>query len=119
MPLLQLKDHAGSEAGYRKALEIYNPLVAEDPTDETMRRDQALAYEGLGNVYTTLAAENKSRPEQINRWNEARNHYQQSLEIWRDLEKRNVLRVIDTKKPAEVAQKMARCDAALAKSNPR
>lgn len=117
--LLQLKDVTGAEAGYRKALEIYEPLAAEDPTDETLRRDQALVYEGLGNISATLAAVNKSQREQTDRWNEARKQYQQSLDIWRDLEKRNVLRVADAKKPDEVSRRLARCDAALAKLNPR
>jgi len=116
--LLRLKDVAGAEAGYRKALEIYDPLAAEDPTDETLRRDQALAYEGLGNVSAELASVNKLQREQIGRWNEARSRYRQSLDIWRDLEKRNVLRTADAGKPDEVARKLARCDAALAKLNP-
>ncbi len=117
--LLQLKDLAGAEANYRKALDIYNPMAAEDSTDEALRRDQALAYEGLGNVFAALAAANKLPPEQTNRWNEARNQYQQSLDIWRDLEKRNALRFVDAKKPVEVAQQLARCDATLAKLNTR
>ena len=113
--LLHLKDTAGAEAGYRKALDIYEPLAAEDPTDETIRRDQALAYEGLGNVAASLAAANKSPSDQAKLWSESRKRYQQSLDIWRDLEKRNVLRSIDSRKPEDVAQKLARCDAALAK----
>ena len=117
--LSQLKDVSGAEAGYRKALEIYEPLAVEDPTDETLRRDQALAYEGLGNVSAALAAANKLQREQTSRWSEARNRYQQSLAIWRDLEKRKVLRITDAGKPDEVARKLARCDAALEKLNSR
>ena len=117
--LLRLKDTSGAEAEYRKALEIYSPLAAEDPTDETLRRDQALAFEGLGDVFVALAVAAKSQPEQTPRWTEARNHYQQSLDIWRDLEKRNVLRFIDAKKPDEVGRKLARCNAAIANSSPR
>ncbi|HKQ72464.1 MAG TPA: protein kinase [Blastocatellia bacterium] len=117
--LLKLKDLTGAEAGYRKAIDIYEPLAAEDPTDETLRRDQALAYEGLGDVSEALAARGKLQPEQANRWKEARNRYQQSLDIWRDLVKRNVLRFTDARKPDEVAVKLARCDAALSKLNPR
>jgi tetratricopeptide (TPR) repeat protein len=55
-----------------EALEIFDPLVVEDPTDETLRRDQALAYEGLGNVATALAAGNKIQSEQIKHWSETR-----------------------------------------------
>jgi tetratricopeptide (TPR) repeat protein len=117
--LLHLKDLAGAEAAYRKALDIYDPLAAADPTDETVRRDQSLAYEGLGNVNVALASANKIQREQTNHWTEARNRYQQSLDIWRDLDKRKVLRSTDAKKPDEVAQKLARCDAALKKLNPR
>jgi eukaryotic-like serine/threonine-protein kinase len=117
--LLLLKDVTGAGAGYRKALEIYDPLAAEDPTDETLRRDQALAYEGLGDVSMAQAAANESRRERIDRWNEARNRYQRGLDIWRDIEKRNVLRVADARKPDEVARKLARCDASLAKLTPR
>jgi hypothetical protein len=110
---------AGAEAAYRKALDIYDPLAVKDPTDETVRRDQALAYEGLGNVSAALAAITKLQSELTNRWSEARNRYQQSLDIWRDLEKRNVLRTIDARKPDEVARKLARCDAELKKLNPK
>jgi len=117
--LLQLKDVTGAEAGYLKSLEIYEPLAKEDPTDETLRRDQALAYEGLGNVYATMAAVNKSQPEQTGSWTEARKRYQQSLDIWRDLEKRKVLRITDARKPEDVERKLARCDAGRAKLNLR
>jgi serine/threonine protein kinase len=113
--LLQLKDLSGAESAYRKALEIYSPLAAKDPSDETLRRDQALAFEGLGDVSAALASANKSQREQGPRWTEARNQYQQSLDIWRDLEKRNVLRFADAKKPEEIARKLARCNAALEK----
>ena len=117
--LFKLKDVAGAEDGYRKAIGIIDPLAAEDPTDETLRRDQALTYEGLGNVTAALAAANKIESEQTRRWSEARNRYQQSLEIWRDLDKRKVLRITDAKKPDEVAQKVARCEDALKKLNQR
>ena len=78
-----------------------------------MPRDQALAYEGLGDVYMALATANGSRRERVDRWNEARNRYRRGLDIWRDLEKRNVLRVADARKPDEVARKLARCEATL------
>src|SRR5262249_23382841 len=117
--LSHLKDVAGAEAAYRKALAIYDPLAMEDPTDETVRRDQSLAYEGLGNVSSALAALSKLQSEQTKRWSEARNRYRQSLDIWRDLDKRKVLRITDAKKPDEIAQKLARCEAALKKLNPR
>jgi hypothetical protein len=52
---------------------------------------------------------------QIERWQQARSWYQQSLNVWIDLRTQGKLRASDADQPARIADQLARSDVALAK----
>ena len=61
-----------------------------------------------------LGASAKLTPaEQREHWRSARDLYAQSLEIWRDMQKRGTLTAEVAGMPQETEREIARCDAAL------
>ena len=47
-------------------------------------------------------------------WREAKRWYQQSLDVWKDLQQHKMVAADYAKKPSEVSQQLAKCDAAIA-----
>jgi serine/threonine protein kinase/tetratricopeptide (TPR) repeat protein len=85
-----------------------------DPGNAAIRSFFADTYSDLAEAEATLAA-SQSLPadERMNRWRSARNFYARSLEIWQDLQKRNILGPTDRGKQEAVSRQIARCEAAL------
>ncbi len=109
---LKLGARAKALEGYRKALAIREELVAKTPDDAEGRTQLARIYESLGE-YFSLVAKNSQRADD---WQEARRLYQQSLDIWNDLQQRGKLTSDYLKKPSEVKQKIVKCETALRNS---
>jgi tetratricopeptide (TPR) repeat protein len=109
--LLKLGDKPGALKGYLNALSIRQELVAATPDDAEGRIQLARIYEGLGGYYNSTAAAEK----RIDDWREAKNYYQQSLEIFQDLQQKNKLSSDYAKRPSEIKKKIETCDAVLAK----
>jgi serine/threonine protein kinase len=110
---LQLGDTQGAMQSYRKAQAIYESLSSPDAAEDSQLRNLAIVEEKLGDVFVALATHSVAA--QAENWREANRLYQQSLEGWTNLQKRNALTSEETQKPEEVAQKVAKADAALGK----
>jgi tetratricopeptide (TPR) repeat protein len=110
---MNLKLGNGTEAleDYRKALAIREPLVAANPDDVEGRSGLAGIYQSFGE-YNFGQAKRNGRSDD---WQEARRRYQQSLDIWIELKNKGKLTSEDAGKPSELTQKLAACDAALAR----
>jgi serine/threonine protein kinase/tetratricopeptide (TPR) repeat protein len=106
---LKLGDRPKALEGYRKALAIREELVAKTPDDVEGRTQLARLYESLGDCFSMIAESHKRGPD----WQEAKNRYQQSLDIWNDLQLKGTLAPDYAKKPNEVKQKMVKYEAAL------
>ena len=88
--------------------------TALDPGNAAIRGFFADTYSDLAAAETALAAsERTTADERRQHWRSARNLYVQGLEIWQDLQTRDILSRADRGKKDAVLQKIARCDAAL------
>jgi serine/threonine protein kinase/tetratricopeptide (TPR) repeat protein len=120
--LLGKGDWAGAREHYEKALSMGETLVAANPADESFRLQLAEDYEDLGKLNATLAARpGLSRAERRARWQEARDWYRRSLEVWDDWGRRAPSGPLpyDTKKRDQAAREFARCESALARLESR
>jgi eukaryotic-like serine/threonine-protein kinase len=102
--LARTGDLSGALNFYGQALANYDALFASGLRNVVMRRDYAATQAKAAAVYA-----------QLNRWPEAREAYQLSLDIYTELRGQGALPEADTGKPDELAREIAKCDAALAK----
>jgi eukaryotic-like serine/threonine-protein kinase len=85
-----------------------------DPGNAAIRSFFADTYSDLAGAEAMLAASRLvPADERRNRWRSGRNLYVRSLEIWQDLQKRNILAQAHRGKQEEVLRQIALCDAAL------
>jgi non-specific serine/threonine protein kinase/serine/threonine-protein kinase len=106
----QKTDFVEAAEHYRQAIAILEvePMRSEDPVR------LAKAYEALGDSLLTI----NSRGDSVTpteKLREARQSYQQSLDVWLDLRNRGKLVVNDAAEPDKVSRSLAKCDFALAK----
>ena len=91
-------------------------VLAQDSSNEVMRRHLALAHFQIGEVCSNMAARaNTPAGERFGRWSEARNAFQRSLDLLAELRDKGALLPEDANKTEQVARKITACDAALAK----
>src|SRR5581483_2674563 len=108
-------DHRGGEAqeSCSGALSLMQ-ATALDPGNSAIRSFFADTYSDLAEAEATLAANNSTRADEGRlHWRSARSLYQRSLEIWQDLQTRNILNRADQGKKDAVLRNIAECDAAL------
>lgn len=106
---MKLGHPADAVAGYLKALSIREKIQADAEEKGESRGVTANIYEGLGDYYLSQARI-EGRLENLN---EAKKRYEQSLEIWNSLAENGILLTKDTTKPAQMRQKITKCDRAL------
>jgi eukaryotic-like serine/threonine-protein kinase len=103
-------DRVSAAANYRQALAILEvePMRSEDPAR------LAKAYQALGDslVATNSSGESMAPTDQLR---EAQRSYQQSLDVWLDLQTRGKLLAHNTEEPDKVSRSLAKCNTALAK----
>ena len=88
--------------------------TALDPGNSAIRSFFADTYSDLAGADAALAAsESIGADERRRRWRSARSLYQRSLEIWQDLQTRNMLARADQDKKKAVLQNIEVCDAGL------
>lgn len=98
----------------RKAVERLKE-APDDPANTYLRGLRARAHNYIGEAYSELATSAETAPsERAEHWRLARTAFEQSLNVWQDLQSRGVLAGDDARKPEEAARQIARCDAALA-----
>ena len=101
----------------RKALQIFDSLVAADHADNFFKPvDQAYARSAMADAYADLAmTSGLSVAAKTEDWKEARASYQKSLDTWKAIERKGALGEFDADQPGEIEQRIAVCDKALAK----
>jgi len=100
---LKLGDRAKALEGYRKALTIREELVAKTPDNAEGRTQLARIYESLGDCFSLVTKNDKPIADR----QEAKQWYQQSLDVWTDLQRKGKLTSDYVKKPNEVKQKIS------------
>jgi tetratricopeptide (TPR) repeat protein len=87
-----------------------------DPGNAGIRSFFADTYSDLALAQAALASRSSLPVEQRRRrWRQARDYYQQSLEIWNDLENRKILAQADRAKRDVISRELARSEAALSR----
>ncbi len=99
--LLKLGNRTEALSGYLKALEIRERLAAASPETPNGRAITAKLYESLGDYYFSQDSK------------QAKNRYDQSLAIWQELQRAGTILESDAKKPAEVREKIEKCEPRL------
>jgi non-specific serine/threonine protein kinase/serine/threonine-protein kinase len=111
--LEQKGDFTGATENWRAAIETEEEFGAPTPSH---RRTLAGNYTMLGALYARAASiKSVPRDERVERWREARDWFQKSLNVWRDLRDKGLLSGTSAAKPDEVSKEIAVCDAALEK----
>jgi tetratricopeptide (TPR) repeat protein len=108
---LKLGDHESALKSYLKSLKINQDLAAASPESQENKTSLALVFDSLGAYYALLAKNNK----QTENWQEAKNYYQQSLNIWQELEESDKLATEYANKTKEIKQNLEKCELALTK----
>jgi serine/threonine protein kinase/tetratricopeptide (TPR) repeat protein len=111
---LQLGDTASALAGYRKALAIREGLVAANPENAEGRSQLAWLYGKLGRYHALQAVKKLPLAQSAESWREARRWYQQSFDVWKDLQQHKTIAAEYASQPVEVSRQLAKCDAAIA-----
>jgi hypothetical protein len=98
----------------RQAIAIFEKI----DSDSERKSDGSLAeaYSNLGATYTAMASRTGlSVSKQTENWRVAKMWFQRSLDIWRELQKREALTKPNEKEPEKIQTEISKCDAALAK----
>jgi eukaryotic-like serine/threonine-protein kinase len=103
----------------RNALRNLEALSAADQADTSYKApDVAYARSALAETYARFAVQpGTPYASKTASWREARYWYQKSLDIWLLLEQKAPLARWDATQPNKIANEIAKCDAALAKSH--
>lgn len=112
-------------AGFRNDLSFLESLADKHPQHQTLRATLALAYSNLANAHAQIAANPKptkyltsSDTARTEYWRQARIWHERSLEIYTDLERRDLLPdEFHKTRPAAIKLELARGDAALGRSS--
>jgi tetratricopeptide (TPR) repeat protein len=114
--LLKLGDVTTALDHFRQAVSLVERTLSQGSTTPPMRRQLALGYFHIGQTYATMATRaGTPAAVQHERWREARQAYQHSLELWQELQRNEALPPDYASKPDESSRALARCDAALGK----
>jgi len=98
-----------------KAKKILSASV-DDAANTMVRRLRAIAYGDLAEAHATLAAGNSTGYDSAAEdWRSARDMYRHSLALLEDLKKRGILDAEELPELDKFRQKIADCDARLAK----
>ena len=90
--------------------------TTDDPTNVWLRNYRADAFSDLGEALKLIASyETVSINQQRERWIDARNSYQHSLDIWQDMRREGKLSSAETSKFDKVTREILACNKALAK----
>ena len=115
--LLQIRlGVSGGEQGLIQSLNIRRQLLSNDPDNDGRKEAVGNSYQLLGDAEISLASSGRrSENPAWQHWRSARSWYKQALDIMVDLQTKGELRGYDARRPNEVRQALAKCDAALAK----
>jgi tetratricopeptide (TPR) repeat protein len=102
---------------YRRVLQVSEPPAGSNPPNQQAQYTLADAYSGLGDVAMYVAGRTKYPIKQLSYWREASSWYEKSLGIWHAIPNRSVVSPawFDVGDPAQVANHLAVCKAALGK----
>lgn len=112
--LLGTDDIGGAIENAQHARGIYESLVAANAKNTAASKYLALTDAQLGKCHTLRASRSAGPANQrFNNWQQAKDCYQKSLNIWEALQNEHKLAKADANEPADVQRAIADCDAAL------
>ena len=109
----RLGDRAAALAETSRAMERMEKIPAE-PMSGTRSSLRGQVYMRFGDIHAALgASENLGAAERRLHWQNARDFYVQSLDVWQDMQERGILTAEDRTKPQDVTAAISRCDESL------
>ena len=91
--------------------------IEDDPANTGLRTLRAEAYTDIAKIYVVLAMAAYPNSERREYWRSARDTFQMSLDIWVDMRNRGIITGMAASTPEEIQREIAKCDAALSRSN--
>ena len=105
---MKLGNRAEALAGYLKALGMREKIRSQAQESGEDRAVSAEIYQSLGDYYFSQAKIDNP----IENFNEAKNRYEQSLEVWNEMQRAGKLLAEDAHKPNILKRKIEQCIAA-------
>ena len=99
---------------YNSAIELLEPLTANDRDNAQYRIALADALTNEAELYTQMAGQGEPAT-RLQNWTKARSFYQQSQQLWMELEKAGKLPPAHSHAVRDVSSELERCDDSLAK----
>ena len=96
-----------------KARDIFAEATRRDPGNIRIKRNQADMFALWGDLKAGQAAREASPALKDQRWREARDFYALSMNIWVGMRNRSILWRTDSRKPADLMNRVAACEAAI------
>jgi serine/threonine protein kinase len=98
----------------QRAREIYESLIAANAKNTVAAEQLARTYAQLGKCHTQLASTPNAAPGQrAPSWQEAKDWYRKSLEVWQQVQSKRKLSDADASTLNDVQREIAECDAEL------
>jgi hypothetical protein len=114
---LRTGDAAGSLENYLKSLAILERLQTAGASNVQLGRDLARLYSKLGGACAALAATTETPlTRRMERWRQAVEWQEKSLNLWLDLRNRNLLRGDDVQQVDKLTKELQKSKLALARS---
>jgi serine/threonine protein kinase len=99
-----LKNEAEGVKNFRQSLEFFQKGLARDPENASFRRDFAEMLGNFGKI--------EQKSQNPNDLLEAKDNFAQSLQIWQDLQTKNLLSYADTEQPKMAEQNLLKFESA-------
>ena len=107
-------DIQGALTSFAQAVPLSEEVLAHSPANAKLRARVARRYQEVGQLHEKIAqAHAHSATGDQAQWKVAREWFQKSLNVWREMKSKGTLNGADASKVDEVAREIARCDAAL------
>ena len=98
-----------------KARDLFDEATRRDPGNIRIKRNQADMFALWGDLKAGQGAREAPPALKDQRWREARDSFERSMNIWVGMRNRNTLWRMDSRKPADLMHSVAVCEAAIAK----
>jgi serine/threonine protein kinase/tetratricopeptide (TPR) repeat protein len=98
-----------------KARNLFDEATRRDPGNIRIKRNQADMFAQLGDLQAGQGTREASPALKVQRWREARDSFERSMNIWVGMRNRNILWRMDSRKPADLMHSVAVSEVAIAK----
>jgi eukaryotic-like serine/threonine-protein kinase len=111
--LIETSNYSDALDNYQRILAMTQKWADARPSDLYARWQLADSYSNFGDYHSVLAVQASPENESIENWEQARNWYQKSLNVWNNWPKSTSAALFCANNRQRIVQAMARCDSQL------